>query len=443
MHSLFWKIFLTLWLSIVGFSAAIGWLNDKLARQQWAEEPANTFSRGLVRISQRAQQALLSEGRTGLRNELLTIPRMTRSHIYIVDADGRELLRRDNALQQLTERRTPMDTTEFEDAGGDAFTIYTVSRSPPSTILAPGPEGTALRLGAAALISALISFFLARSLATPLEELRRASRRIASGELGTRVGRSMPSRKDEIGQLAADFDVMATRLQAMHEANRRLLSDVSHELRSPLARLNVALEIARQKGAGRIESEVDRIALESQRLEALVNDVLGLLRESSDSAAGKDEEMDLSEVLGDLVEVVNYEAPEGTPGIRWTSPGPSPFRGDRELIWRATENLLRNALRHTDPQKGVELDLKTNRRKTRVTVSVRDYGPGVPEAELNKIFEPFYRVQESRDRDSGGHGLGLSIAANAVQRHGGRIEAANAGDGGLIVSLSLPLTADA
>ena len=93
MHSLFWKIFLTLWLSIVGFSAAIGWLNDKLARQQWAEEPANTFSRGLVRISQRAQQALLSEGRTGLRNELLTIPRMTRSHIYIVDADGRELLR--------------------------------------------------------------------------------------------------------------------------------------------------------------------------------------------------------------------------------------------------------------------------------------------------------------------------------------------------------------
>jgi len=440
MLSLFWKIFLTMWLSIVGFSATIGWLNDKLAREQWAEEPANTFSRGMIRISQRTQQALQMEGRKGLRDELLNIPRMTRSHIYVVDDEDQELLGRDNALKQLVERRTVMDTVEFQDAAGSNYTIYTVNRTPPATLLAPGPQGTALRLVAAAVISALISYFLARSLATPLEELRKASRKIAAGDLATRVGNTMSSRNDEIGQLATDFDIMTSRLQAMQQANQRLMQDVSHELRSPLARLSVALEIARKKGVGEIGSEIDRIALESERLETLVNDVLGLLRESSETIPRFDEDLDLSDLMTDLVEVVNYEVPEGKPGISWQATAPCDFHGDRELLWRAMENLLRNALRHTDPDQGVLLDLIVSKRKSNVRFEVRDFGSGVAEAELEKIFEPFYRVQESRDRGSGGHGLGLSIAANAVQMHGGSIQAGNAEDGGLIVSISLPLS---
>jgi two-component system sensor histidine kinase CpxA len=439
MLSLFWKLFLTMWLSIVGFSAAIGWLNDKLAREQWAEEPANTFSRGMIRITQRAQQALQTEGRKALRDELLNIPRMTRSHIYIVDDSQKELLGRDRALEQLVDRGTAMDTAEFEDGAGRGYTIYTVNRTPPATLLAPGPQGTALRLVAAAVISALISYFLARSLVTPLEELRRASRKIAAGDLATRVGQSMPRRQDEIGQLATDFDIMTSRLQAMQQANRRLLQDVSHELRSPLARLSVALEIARKKGAGKIEPELDRIGLEGDRLESLVSDVLGMLRESSETALKHDTEVDLVALLSDLVEVVNYEVPEGKPGIDWQVPEPCLFRGDRELLWRAVENLLRNALRHTDPEKGVRLSLDRSKRKSTVTITVRDYGNGLPEAELEKIFEPFYRVQESRDRGSGGHGLGLSIAANAVQRHGGNISARNVEEGGLAVTISLPL----
>jgi two-component system sensor histidine kinase CpxA len=437
-HSLFWKIFLTLWLSIVGFSAAIGWVNDKLARQQWAEEPVDSFDRGLYRISQRVQQALLVEGRRGLRDELLNIPRMTRGHIYVVDASGAEVLGRDQALRQLIDRGTAMQRSEFEDAAGGAFTLYTVQRTPPSTILAPGPQGTALRLGAAALISAVISFFLARSLATPLDALRKASRKIAAGNLGTRVGEGVSGRQDEIGQLAADFDAMAARLEAMQLANRRLLQDVSHELRSPLARMSVALEIARKKGPGAVSSEIERIALESERLETLVNDVLGLLRETSDGASQVEEDFDLTSLLSDLVDVANYEVPEGKPGIAWNGVEPCVVRGDRELLWRAVENLLRNALRHTDPDRGVQLSLERGSRKAERRVVVRDYGEGVPDGELEKIFEPFYRVQESRDRHSGGYGLGLSIAANAARRHGGRITAANAPDGGLIVTISLP-----
>ena len=429
-----------MWLSIVGFSATIGWLNDKLAREQWAEEPANTFSRGMIRITQRAQQALQMEGRKGLRDELLNIPRMTRSHIYVVDDEDQELLGRDNALKQLVERRTVMDAVEFQDTAGNNYSIYTVDRTPPATLLAPGPQGTALRLVAAAAISALISYFLARSLATPLEELRKASRKIAAGDLATRVSKTMPSRQDEIGQLAKDFDIMTSRLQAMQQANQRLMQDVSHELRSPLARLSVALEIARKKGVGEIGAEIDRITLESERLGTLVNDVLGLLRESSETIPRFDEDLDLSVLLCDLVEVVNYEVPEGKPGISWQATEPCEFHGDRELLWRAMENLLRNALRYTDPDRGVLLDLIVSKRKSSVRLEVRDFGSGVPEGELEKIFEPFYRVQESRDRGSGGHGLGLSIAANAVHMHGGSIEASNAPDGGLIVSISLPLS---
>lgn len=443
MLSLFWKIFLTMWLSVVGFSAAIGWLNDKLAREQWAEEPANTFARGMFRISQRAMAAIQMDDRQGLRDELLSIPRMTRSHIYVVDYDQQEILERDEALKQLIERRTLMDVQEFEDAEGRTYTLYMVNRTPPSTILAPGPQGTALRLLAAALISALISYFLARSMSRPLEQLRAASRKIAEGDLSTRLGQSMTGRHDEFGQLASDFDAMASRLQEMQRANKRLLQDVSHELRSPLARLTVALEIARGKGAGQVESELNRIELECDRLEALVNNVLGLLRESSQTAPKVDEDLDLSGLLSDLVEVVNYEVPEGKPGILWDPGVPFRYRGDRELLWRAMENLLRNALRHTNPDQGVVLSLETERSHRRVLLTVRDYGCGVPDAELEKIFEPFYRVQESRDRITGGYGLGLSIAANAVRRHGGNIKAENAEDGGLVVQISLPSIAQA
>lgn len=441
MTTLFWKLFLTLWLSIVGFTAAIAFLNDKLAREQWAEEPANTFSRGMFRIGQRLRATLAEDGAEAAKQELLAVPRYSRSYIYVVNQAGQEILQRDEALKVLQDRRRHIEGDAVRGQDGQIYTIYLADRVPPSTILAPGTQGTILRILAAALISALVSFFLARSLTAPLEKLRAAARKIAAGDMDTRVSPSMPQRHDEISQLAADFDVMAERLQTMQQANRRLLRDVSHELRSPLARLSVAVEIARRKGADNIRSELDRIELEGERLGALVNDVLGLLRESSEQVPKQDEDLELVELLSELVEVVNYEVAEGKPGIIWKPPAPLIYRGDRELLWRTMENLLRNALRHTDQERGVELRLTENTQARRLEIEVRDHGYGVPEGELEKIFQPFYRVQESRDRSTGGHGIGLAIAAAAVGRHGGQIRASNALGGGLCVLVSLPLTA--
>jgi two-component system sensor histidine kinase CpxA len=427
-----------MWLSIVGFSAAIGLLNDKLARQQWAEEPANTFARGLYRIGQRLKVSLSDGGTDAAKEELFSIPRYSRSYIYVVDNDDREILQRDEALNALKDRHRRMEAEEVRDGDGRNYTIYLVDRIPPTTLLAPGTQGTTLRILAAALISALVSFFLARSLTAPLEGLRMATRKIAAGDLDTRVGQVIPQRRDEFSQLATDFDLMAERLQTMQQANRRLLRDVSHELRSPLARLSVAVELARKKGSGNIHSELDRIELEGERLESLVNDVLGLLRESSEHSPKQDENLNLTELLNELVEVVNYEVPQGKPGILWQPQQPVMYHGDRELLWRTMENLLRNALRHTDPEQGVELSISADKQRQIVNIDVRDHGGGVPEADLDKIFQPFYRIQESRDRFSGGHGIGLAIAAAAVGRHGGHIRASNSQGGGLSMRVSLP-----
>ena len=432
-----------MWLSIVGFSAAIGLLNDKLAREQWAEEPANTFSRGMFRIAQRLKITLSTAGEDAAREELIEIPRMSRNYIFVNNEDDMEILGRDAILGALRARHGRMESEKVTAADGEEYTIYLVDRIPPTTILAPGPDGTAMRILAGALISALVSFFLARSLTAPLEALRTATRRIAAGDLDARVAETTPQRRDEFGQLGADFNQMAARLQSMQQASRRLLRDVSHELRSPLARLSVALEIARKKGSDAIKPELDRIALEGDRLESLVNDVLGLLRESSENSPKQDETFDLSALLTELVEVVNYEVAEGKPGVQWQPGTTVDFHGDRELIWRTMENLLRNALRHTDPDRGVVLGLSPDANRRELLISVRDFGTGVPEAELEKIFEPFYRVQESRDRHTGGHGIGLSIAAAAVVRHGGVIKASNEPGGGLCVNVCLPWHAQA
>jgi two-component system sensor histidine kinase CpxA len=263
-----------------------------------------------------------------------------------------------------------------------------------------------------------------------------AGQRLAGGDLSTRIGPPLTQRRDEFGRLAADIDEMAARLDELQSANRRLLRDVSHELRSPLARLRVAVEIARNRDSEAVRGELDRIELEAERLEALVDEVLDLLRDSSGAAPLNRERFDLRELLADLQNVVNYEAPEGSPGVLFKPGEDLPIDADRELLWRALENLIRNALIHTNAEAGVELSAR--RDGAWLEVQVADRGPGLPPSQLEKVFEPFYRVQEARDRASGGHGLGLAIAAAAVRRHQGDISARNRAGGGLEMLVRLP-----
>ena len=437
MPRLFWKIFLSLWLSIMGFAVMMAWVNTALVRQHIPDPPDVAFSRSIQRVEAMLSGALREGGPGRARDLIRRLPRHIRNHVYLLEENGEELLGRDTVRRHLQSTNVRHTRKELVDAHGRVYQLVVLRRLPPGRILGPGLPGIVHRLLLAGFVSAVVSFFLARFLARPLEELGRASRQLAAGDLSARVGLPLASRMDEFGTLARDFDEMAVHLQRLQQANRRLLRDVSHELRSPLARLRVALEIARNRDSAVVEDELDRIELESERLETLIDKVLDLLRESSESQPLRPETFDLAELLQDLSNVVSYEIPEGKPGVRLDVEGPMTVSADRELLWQAIENLLRNAVLYGGDD-GVDLKGRFLEKGREAEITVADRGPGIPPAHLDRIFEPFYRVHESRDRRSGGHGLGLAIAAAAIRRHRGSIEARNRPSGGLVISIKIP-----
>lgn len=437
MPRLFWKIFFALWLSIMAFTVVVSWINQIIIIQNVVEEPAEAFKDKLQRFSAKLERELQEGGEHRVKRTLRGMSPAMYRHIFVLDARGKELLGRDKLLKKQKQTGTKIFTREVKNADGQVYTLVSTGRRPPRALFAPGAAGIGLRLGVAALISALVSLLLARYLAAPLGHLSRASRLLATGDLSVRVGVPLDRRHDEFGQLARDMDEMAIRLQHLQQANQRLLRDVSHELRSPLARLRVALEIARNKDRSLVADELDRIELESERLEKLIDEVLSLLRESSETQEMKLSRFDLADMLHDLVETVNYEISDGCEPIVLQVQTPLSLEADRELLWRVFENLLRNALIHSGDAGGIRIIARELDGK-KLEVCVLDSGSGIEEAKLKRIFEPFFRVDEARNRDTGGHGLGLAIAASAVRRHNGRITASNRQQGGLQVRVVIP-----
>jgi two-component system sensor histidine kinase CpxA len=423
----------------MAFAVVVSWINQTVILRNAIEEPGAAFEANLNRFKAKLARDMKDGGERQVKRTLQNLPRGMRNHIFVLDANGNELLGREHMLREQRRGRARAATRQLQGADGQTYTLISSGRTPPRALLAPGPRGVGMRLGVAAVISALVSLLLARYLAAPLGHLSRASRKLATGDLTVRVGAPLDQRKDEFGQLALDLDEMAGRLQASQQANQRLLRDVSHELRSPLARLRVALEIARNKDQSLVADELNRIELESERLEKLVDEVLSLLRESSAPLELDLQRFDLAEMLQDLVETVNYEISDGREQIGLQLQPPLLLDADRELLWRVFENLLRNALIHSGDSGGIHVSANQASDKE-IRVSVKDSGPGIAQAHIKRIFEPFYRVDEARNRGSGGHGLGLAIAASAVRRHGGSISASNRQGGGLEVRVILPVT---
>jgi len=246
----------------------------------------------------------------------------------------------------------------------------------------------------------------------------------------------LPARHDEIGDVIRDFDVMADRLSLLVSSQKQLLSDISHELRSPLARLQVAVELARRKSGPDAAKDLNRIEAEGTRMNELIGQILTLSRADSDKPAIS-ETFDLAGVVQRVVRDTDYEA--GRSGRSVTVPRleSALVQGDEALVASALENVARNGIRYTRVETAVEISLSST--PTHARIVVRDHGPGVPPEDIERIFLPFHRVGASRDRDSGGTGLGLSIAARAVAVHRGTIRAHNIDSGGLAVIIEIPL----
>ena len=289
-----------------------------------------------------------------------------------------------------------------------------------------------LRYGALLLAALLVCYALARYLSSPIQKIRRATQKLAEGDLSTRVGDKVGNRKDELAVLAKDFDVMAERIESLITSQQRLARDVSHELRSPLARMNVALEIAKQKSNGDTGPVLERIEAESNRLNEMISRLLTLSRLETGSQDFEHAEIDLKALVEQIASDADFEANAVGKSVRIAHADKCDIVGSYELVASAVENVLRNAVRYTRDGSSVEVSL--NSEDGTATVSVRDHGGGVPEDELKNLFRPFYRVGESRDRSSGGTGLGLAIAEQAIKAHKGQIQARNYEDG-LVVEI--------
>ena len=314
---------------------------------------------------------------------------------------------------------------------------------PPRRDLSPGPfrpgapRPPVAHLLIGAVVSLVFAALLASYVARPIRQLREALRAAAGGQLAPGLAASMGRRNDELTDLCRDFDHMAGQLASLMEGQRRLLYDVSHELRSPLARLTAVIGLIRQQ-PDRLEDCLVRLERESERMDRLLSELLTLSRLESGMVEHVDEPVDVAEVLGDVISDAGPQATQAGCALMFDGGGvPAWVKGDAELLHRVFDNLLRNALTHAASGKWVRISVAENDGS--VCVRVEDRGPGVLSSETEQIFKPFYR--SARSAGVNGHGLGLVIARQIVENHGGRIAAENRSEGGLCFSVVLPAAA--
>ncbi|MFZ0394453.1 MAG: ATP-binding protein, partial [Terracidiphilus sp.] len=247
-----------------------------------------------------------------------------------------------------------------------------------------------------------------------------------------------PGKGDEFAGLVHDFNHMAERLEGLVSAQRLLLRDVSHELRSPLARLSVALELSRDDADQTMTTNLDRIERETERLNQLIGQLLTLAQMESVETLERAEPVSLKKLLQQVIPDAEYEAQQREAVVELKAECEGMVDGRRELLYRAIENVVRNAVRYTEAGTRVEIRLKEDRTRKMAVIEVSDRGPGIPEAELEAIFRPFYRLDAARSAHTGGVGVGLAIAERAVKLHNGQIRALNREGGGTTILISLP-----
>jgi two-component system sensor histidine kinase CpxA len=275
----------------------------------------------------------------------------------------------------------------------------------------------------------------------PVVKLRSAAQKLAAGDLSARAGTSESRRKDEIAELVRDFDSMAGRLEAMVKAQSRLWSDISHELRSPLARMSVALELARQRSGPGASGALERITLESERLNELIGRLLTIAKLDSGDDKIEKSTVQLEELVSEVVADAEFEAQSRQCHVKFAATEDFALSGSATLLRSAIENVVRNAVRYTREGTNVEISLTGDDRVNTALLSIEDSGPGVPPDALDKIFRPFYRIDDARGRQTGGVGLGLAITERSILLHGGTVRALNRPEGGLRIEIRLPVNA--
>jgi len=473
MHSLFFRIFILFWFAmalIVGGSIA---LTVAVASRENDSGDAERRPERAVRASQVLGAGGIAELRRWLEANKDSI---AQRDFFIVTPDGNDILGR--RLSEPARHRwefirhgletglpqplpPPHDDHELRDGQhpprppqgrppnlwpghaapqilGPDGTIYTILFSPRrpglfGALALPGIPIAVLTL--ALLVSALVSGWLARHFSAPIRKIQEGARSVASEQLDVRVSAGLDGRRDELAVLARDFDEMADKLRTTRKARTQLLRDISHELRSPLARMRMAVGLARQSAADP-SRQLDRMEMEIERLDSMISQILKLAHLQGSDLQLAREPVEIGDIIEEVAADARFEGTQKNCAVRVLGAPRAAVFGHPELLRSAIENALRNAVRYSP--EGAPVEIETTHEDADVVISIRDQGSGVPENDLTKIFEPFYRVAESRDRDTGGEGIGLAITEQVMRAHAGSARARNLRGGGLEVVLRLP-----
>src|SRR5438876_1683783 len=447
MRSLFLKIFLSFWLAQALF-LVLATLVTLAIRQQaesaWEAEQAQILSQ--------AVQTYETGGQAALAQYLDQVRQSQGVRAYLLDENDQELSgRRSRDWAKDGEHRRPRSSRGgflgWMAARPQRQSITSASGHRYTLVMFPPPHGPFGDLGIhglgifiAILSSGLVCYLLARYLTSPVVRLRTATQKLAAGDLTARAGVPPPGRHDELAELVRDFDTMADRLEKSVNAQARLMNDISHELRSPLARLNVALGLSRQRSGPEAQSALERIELEANRLNELIGRLLTIARLESGDQAMKKVPIRLQLLIREIAQDAEFEAQSRKCRVDVTKVDDCTVMGDPSLLRSAIENVVRNAIQYTREGTDVQIGLECRQGTygTEAVIKISDSGPGVPAEALDKLFRPFYRIDDARGRQTGGVGLGLAIAERAVRLHGVTIQASNRSEGRLMIEIRLP-----
>lgn len=451
MRSLYGKIFLTFWLATILIIITTAWVTSEIAQKSSIPVREQVFMDSYAT----AAVATFESGQyDALKKWLAHTGQSKKMVMYLLCSTG-DIVGPHNPPEEIKRIAADLANEQLDDGilkfgnlivsheilstSGKAYRLAAVSEKPLSHFVIIPWAGLSIRLIIATFISGLICYLLSIYLTQPLRSLGLAAQSLATGKLNTRVGRIKGHRRDEIAQLSHEFDRMAEELESLIHSKERLLQDISHELRSPLARLHIAIEIGRKVTQGTAEAAFDRMETECLRLNTLIGEILNFARLDKSTDELQKTEVSILDLLTKVTEDANFESTGETKRVRILSKIDYHPIIDERLVHRAIENIVRNALRYSPPNEPVSISYTLNETNDVLFIDIEDKGPGVPEEQLETIFNPFYRVDSSRTKTTGGYGLGLAIAQKAISLHNGRIVATNRKGGGLKIRIYLPL----
>lgn len=455
--SLFLKVFLWFWLAMALVIVAL-LLATELTRTGDAFSPGAMLDVYTTFIARNAVSTYERDGRQGLVGYLERMERETGVSSRLFDEQGAELsgMGARTGMQELARRAPGSDGPvrsgdharghmiafpALAGSGGQRYVFVIELGEHAAPPLHVNPWSFVPRVLAVLLTAGLLCYLLARYIVSPVVKLRAVTRQVSGGDLSARVSPLLGTRRDELADMGRDFDAMAAQIESLLSAQRRLLRDISHELRSPLARLSVALDLARKRTGPEAAGYLSRIERESARLNEMIGQLLALSRWEAGEGGARREPLDLAALVREVAEDADFEARGRNRAVSVVECDECETEGTAALLRSAVENVVRNAVRHAPEETVVKVSLRCRGEGEggHAVLSVRDEGAGVPEEALADIFRPFYRVDDARDREAGGTGLGLAITERAVRLHGGTVAAANVAGGGFVVEIRLPL----